>query len=338
MNSWDFLFKIEDVDENLVQSSMDFLYGDKETDSMRKNKVVKFGTRLSKVAIVAAIMAGVLGVTALAAEFFPSLFKKVQSSEPGQYGFYSGMEDVLDKAVDANGTFSPKVFNLPELDSSQIIIGETYFDDENFLIAYRLDEAAIPAQFGFGPDSENFEKLYKNCFDEEGTDTFEEYLAKGWNPEGQIEQMQSTLNEAGLGFIHHVSTFNSLFGELKDHLTEEEWERACRELKETGHVGVVYRTMFISDHIGLEDGDELRPSKEGKLWDICSTEEGDIIMCDVLDDILPEKYKNQKTLTLNLKVRGTDHYVYMDAENGTMYYVEEAGAVQVPVTMTRAEK
>lgn len=335
MNSLEFLMELNNLDEDLIQSSLDFLREENKNKEVIKTR----GVTLSKIVLIAAVFAGLIGVTAMATAYFPSLFRKVQHGEAGQYAILSGMEEILDKAVAANETFSPEVISLPQLNSSQIVIGETYFDDKHFLIAYRLDETAVPAQFGFGPNSENFEKLQKTTrYDEEGTDTFEGYIAKGWNPEGQIEEMKAILDEAGLGFIHHVSTFNSLFGELKRYLTDSEWNRVCEELKKNGHVGVVYREMHISDGIRLEDGEYLRPNSNGELWDICPTDEGNIIMCDVLDDILPDAFKGQDTLTLILNVSATNQYFYIDVENGAKKFGESVGSLPVSVTMTRSDK
>lgn len=340
MNSLEFLEQINDIDEELLLSSLACM---EPEDHMKTYK--KRGRTLSKLILAAAITASVVGVTALAAEAFPSIF--------GQLGrkyaemateFPSAQEeaDLYKRAAEVNETFEAEYVPLPELDESQIVIGETYYDGPNFMIAYRLDQTAVPAQFGYGPDSEGFEDMYQGAFFcEHYCNAFEDYLERGcWKQETYDQHVgyaKEYEEKYGIDFIHHYSTLNALWG-MERYLTEEEFDRAMKELKETGHVGVIMREMHIGDGILVEGKDRMRPNKDGLLYDEEVTEYGRVIYCNVFQEILPEEYRGRDTLTLSLPVRASNQYYYIDKETGGWHKGESAGEILVPVTLTKTPR
>lgn len=343
MNSWDFLWKIEDMDETLVQSSLDFLYGDKETVDMRKNKVIKFGTRLSKVAIVAAVMAGVLGMTALAAEFFPSVFRKAQKEisdkaaqvEPvskDQAQDLREYADLLDKAAKANQDAKPETTPLPEVDNG-IVIRETYYNGDDLLITYQFDEAYMNLSMDFGPGSKHFEDLYPLVFNKpDGEPTMEEEMKSGAMPKAAYDKLMATLKERGLSHFKYSSQFE-MDEKLRAKLSEEEYSAFYEKLNKDGHAGVSFRDMRIGG-VMLEDGDILLGMGGQYRTDLgtCYSREG-------LEEYLPEKFKGDETLNLRLLGSAIDVYWYMDLETGASEYEELVKEIQVPVTVTlTAEK
>lgn len=333
MNPMDFMQNINDIDEQLIQSSVDFM----QEDSMKKT-IKRGGSALGKIILAAAMLAGILGVTAYAAEAFPSIFGQLNrkyAEIATEYPSAQEEADLYKRAAEVNETFEAKYVPLPELDESQIVIGETYYDGPNFMIAYRLDQTAVPAQFGFGPDSEKFKELHHfRGFSEEMPDSFEECLEAGlWTQEAYDEQI-AEVKALGLDFIHHISALDTIYSMQAD-LTEEEYARAIKELKENGHVGVVARDLYIGDHILVEGEDCLRPNQEGILFGEEMTEYGRVISCDVFDEVLPEKFKDLDTLTLSLKIKGSDDYMYIDQETGGMTSYQPAGEILVPVTLTK---
>lgn len=338
MNSWDFLFKIEDVDEKLVQSSLDFLYGDKETDNMRKNKVVKFGTRLSKVAIVAAIMAGVLGVTALAAEFFPSVFRKAQKEitdkaaqvEPiskNQAEDLREYADLLDKAAKANQDAKPETTPLPEVDNG-ITIRETYYNGDDLLITYQFDEESMNLRTDFGPGSKHFNDLVPLVFNQpDGEPTFEEELKSGKMPKESYDKLMGTLKERGLSHFKYFSQYE-MDERLRAQLSEDDYAAFYERLNKDGHAGISFRDMRIGG-VMLEDGDILLGMGGQYRTDLgtCYSREG-------LEEYLPEKFKGNDTLNIKLLGSAIDVYWYMDLKNGASAYEEPVKEIQVPVTVT----
>lgn len=332
MNPMDFMQGINDIDEELIQSSMVFL----QEDSM-KHTIKRGGSALSKIILVAAVLAGILGVTAVAAETFPSIFGQLKRK-------YADMEaqeaaDLYERAAEVNETFEAEYVPLPELDESQIVIGETYYDGPNFMIAYRLDQTAVPAQFGYGPDSEGFEDMSKMVFFcEHQCDAFEDYLERGcWSQEiydRYVGYAKEYEDKYGIDFIHHYNTMEALWT-MQEYLTEEEFDRAMKELKETGHVGVVMREMHVGDFIRVEGGEYLQPTPEGMMYGEERTDYGRVITCNVFDQILPDQYQDQDTLTLTLEVRASNQYAYIDKELGGLRKAESAGVIQVPVTLTK---
>lgn len=337
MNPMDFLQGINDIDEELIQSSAELL---NQEDSMDKGKFLKGGRTVSKIILVAAIVSGIIGVTAFAAELFPSIFGELQreyDQVPTELLTERHKEEreVLKRAVEANAGFEAEYVPLPEFNDSQIIIGETYYDGDHFLIAYRLDENAIPVRFGFGPDSEGFDRLWPCKSSPDAIDIFEEFESI-WPKEDYDSSIAARKNE-GLEFVRHHSSFSEIL-RLKDMVSEEEYEAFLEELKEVGHAGYTYRTIFISDHILCEGEDCLQPNKNGRLWGEEMTESGRILSCDVFDEILPEKFKGLDQLTLTLRVKATDVTVYIDLENGASDFGQEAGVIEVPVTLTKVKQ
>lgn len=335
MNTMDFLKAINDIDDDLIQSSAEIL---EQEDNMDKRNFLKGGRTISKLILVAAIMAGILGMTAYAAEAFPSIFGQLNRKYAEMATECSSAQEeanLYERAAAVNETFEAEYVALPELDESQIVIGETYYDGPNFLIAYRLDQTVIPAQFGFGPENEKFKDLHHfRGFSEEIPDSFEECLETGlWTQEVYDEQV-ATAKALGLDFIHHISALDTIYS-MQENLTAEEYARAIKELKETGHVGVVARDIYIGDHILVEGEDCLSPNKEGILFGEEKTEYGNVISCNVFDEILPEKFKEQDSLTLSLKVKGSDIYMYIDQDTGGMTSYQPAGEILVPVTLTK---
>lgn len=340
MNSMDFMQGINDIDEELIQSSMDFL----QEDSM-KQTFKRGGSALSKIILVAAVLAGLLGVTAVAAEAFPSVFGQLKREYAQKVNHLSDFPeaqeaaqkeaDLFEKAAEFNETFEAQIVQLPELDESQITIGETYYDGKNMLIAYRMDSSVTGAQFGFGPGSEGFENLHGCRGDmEAGKDSFEELLERGvWTQEYYDNHVQIA-KERGWDYIHHVSGIDALDG-MKQVLSEEEFARAIQELEETGHVGVVIRVMSIGDHILAEGEDCLVPNNQGYVWWEDVTEYGKCIKSDAFDESLPEKFRDLDTLTLTLKVRADDYYFYVDVDKGGGENFVSVGEILVPVTLTK---
>lgn len=334
MNPMDFLQGINDIDDELIRSSAELLI---QEDN--KHTFLKGGRTISKIILVAAIVSGILGVTAFATELFPSVFGELQreyAQVPTELLTERGIEEreVLDRAVAANQGFEAEYVPLPEFNDSQIIIGETYYDGDHFLIAYRLDENAIPVQFGFGPDSEGFDRLWPCKSSPDALDIIEEF--KDIWPQEDYEMTIAARKNEGLEFVRHLSNFGQL-SRLDDMVSEEEYEAFLEELKEVGHAGYTYRTIFISDHILCEGEDCLLPNKNGELWGEEMTDSGRIISCDVFDEILPERFKALDQLTLTLRVKAVDTTVYIDLENGASSFGDGAGVIEVPVTLTRVK-
>lgn len=335
MSSMDFLNAINEIDDELIRSSAEIL---EQEDNMNHGKFLKGGSTVSKIILVAAIISGVIGVTAFAAEGFPSIFGQLNrkyTEIAKEYPRAQEEADLYQRAAAVNETFEAKYVSLPALDESQIVIGETFYDGPNFLIAYRLDQTAVPTLFGFGPDSLKFKDIrHFRGFSEDMPDAFEECLKTGlWTQEVYDEHV-ATVKALGLDFIHHISVLDTIYS-MQENLTEKEYARAIKELKASGHVGVVVRNLYIGDHILVEGEDCLRPNKEGILFGEEMTEYGNVISCDVLDEILPEKFKERDTLTLSLKVKGSDIYMYIDKKTGGMTSYQPAGEIQVPVTLTK---
>lgn len=338
MKPMDFLTGINDIDDGLLQSSLELL----QEDSMDKKIIRKGGLTLSKMILVAVIAAGILGVTAFAAELFPSIFGRLNEAHIVRY-VHSGpvtfqMEEQRDafheKAIAANQNFEPIVIPLPELHDSKITIGETYYDGKSLMIAYRLEEEIPPASFDFGPDSPEYEKLRPNSPAPGRNNTLDDCLERGFWNQQRYDCCKAFLKKFDIENVQRASSFNALDQEVSLHLSDEEWDRVCDELRETGHVGLTYRQTQLADDLYGADGSPLSRNGVGRSWCFFKTEWGDCFEC--ID--LPEKLRDQDTLTVYLKFKSTDEFHYIDAEKGAKKVSVPAGEALVPVILTLADQ
>lgn len=338
MTPMDFLTGINDIDDKLIQSSLDFL----QEDSMDNNSIRKGGLNFSKIVLVAAIIAGIVGITALAAEMFPSIFMGMQQhyTEGHTEAWAQNRAEIYGKAAQANQNFEPEYIDLPELNDSQIVIGEKYYDGENYLIAYRFDENKVPARFDFGPESPDFKKLRFNYQKPGRNFMIEECLERGvWNQK-YYDQCMSMLKKYGLENVKRASSYRALEMEVWPNVTSDEWCRVCTELRENGAVGIVYRETKLQYDVYLEDGTILpNPVKENKTYGgsgkgIDKSEFGNAFVYYGL----PEAFRNLDNLTLYFKFTSSDVYHYIDAEKGAKIRVVPVAEALVPVTLTRAEQ
>lgn len=338
MNSMDFLQGINDIDDRLIQSSLDFL----QEDSMDKKNLYNGGLNLSKIIVVAAAIAGIVGVTALAAEMFPSIFTKLQHQYENEYTatWAQNCAKIYEKAALANQNFEPETIAIPEMNNSQIVIGEKYYDGENYLIAYRFDENKVPARFDFGPESGDFKKLRPNYRMAGRNAKIEDCVEKGLWSQEVYDQCMAVLKQNGLENIQRASSYCALAWEIFPNVTSEEWDKVCKQLRENGTAGIVYRETRLHYEVYLEDGSILpSPMKENKAYGgsgygIDKTELGNVFVYYGL----PEEYRNLDTLTLYFKLKSSDVYHYIDAEKGAQKRTVPVAETMVPVTLTLAEK
>lgn len=334
MNPVEFLDGINDIDEQLIQSSLDFL----QEDNMDKKIIRKGGLTLSKIILVAAIAAGIVGVTAFASELFPSIFSKAEQELTEEYttGWAQNRAELYEKAAKASEGFEPEYIDLPELNDSRIIIGEKYYDGENYLIGYRLEENKVPARFDFGPNSPEFKNMRLNYSRPGRNLTFDECLERGMWSQFEYDRHKLFLESFDLKCVQRASSYWSLVEDVAPNITDEEWDRVCEELREKGHVGVVCRKNSLEYDVYLEDGTILpNPSRYNSPYGgtgkgINQTEYGNVF---VYYD-LPEEYRDLETLTLYFKFAARDEYHYIDAEKGAKIRSVPAGEVLVPVTLT----
>lgn len=338
MNSLDFLVVINDIDDELIQSSLDFL----QEDSMNKKRIKRGGLTLSKMGLIAAVLACMLGVTAVAAEVFPSIFTRMKQRYNEEYtkGWAQRRAEVYDRAAEASGDFEPQYIELPELNDSQVIIGETYFDGEALMIAYRFEENMIPAKFDFGPESKDFGKLHNNYSMSGRNETLDDCLEKGLWSQQVYDRNKLVLETNDLQCVKRASSFQALTLEVSPHVTDEDWERVCRDLREHGYVSVVCRNTRIEYDLCQEDGTPIHyslhrnPTYGGAGRGIDTTEFGNVFF--YYD--LPEEYREMETLTVYLKITSAEDYHHIDAEKGAKKFTIPVAEVLIPVTLTCAEK
>lgn len=338
MNPMDFLTQINGIDDDLIQSSVEFL----QEDSMDKKTIRKGGINLSKLILVAAVIAGVVAVTALAAEMLPSIFSRLQQHYTEGYteSWAQNRAEIYEKAAQANQNFEAEYIDLPELNNSRIVIGEKYYDGENYLIGYRLDENKVPARFDLEPGSPEYKKLRMNYRLPGRNFLIEDCLEKGVWTQGYYDQCMAMLKKHNLENVKRASAYRALDMEVFPNVTSEEWDRVCRELRENGAVGVVYRETKLQYDVYLEDGTVLPnpvwPNKTygGSGKGIDKTEFGNVFVYYGL----PEEYRNLDTLTLYFKFKSSDVYHYIDAEKGAKIRTVPAGETLIPVTLTRTDK
>jgi len=349
MNAMTFLVGINEIDDRFLTEVLEL-----PDTGQAEPAGTKGVLQLSKMILIAAILAGLLGITAWAAGGFDGLFQRIAEKGDG-WGY--GMDDVFRNAAEVVPPVQPETHPLQDDDSSVISIGQTYYDGDTFMIAYRFDDS-VPADLTFGEKKEDFDSFYptlppaeeveetaqaKLRNDMEARQVYrepmerygQEYLELGLMTQEQYDAMLASLDEESYVYCTYMDMLFTDHDILHKELSPEEYATYHERLLKDGHAGVAIREYYIGDGLYFEDGERLKPDENGIVVDIHPTEDGD---CLYGPPMLPEKYRNLENLTLTFRVVYYDKCIYMDMENGVRRGGREVGEERVTVTIPRSEK
>ncbi len=101
--------------------------------------------------------------------------------------------------------------------------------------------------------------------------------------------------------------------ELQEKLSPEEYAQYQKHLRENGSCCVVFSNVFIGDHKyvnGVDSIEGMTPDAEGPGMAIYPTENGECLHLSPL----PEEGRNQESVTVDLKLRASRWYYYMESD------------------------
>ncbi len=115
---------------------------------------------------------------------------------------------------------------------------------------------------------------------------------------------------------------------LEDKLTADEYAQFMQTLEETGSAGVIFYDIYVSDHVLLEDGEDIGP------YDYTELPNG--VYMEFITP-LAEAAQNQAELSIFFKVKCTPWYYYQNSE-GAYYYcaADESEIVLIEFTIPRS--
>ena len=252
--------------------------------------------------IAAAICVSLLAVTAIAK--LPSAFEYLKQIDPEDAPLYEAAEE-------ANRDMVPQNVELPQLKEASLIVNEKFYNGETILLGLNAKAVEGEPAIGFEPD---------------------EVLMK------QIQSMgivtSGTLPPENYDEIPYPRYAKVMADSLRHELTPEQYRQVEKYLEQTGHCCIVFRRVFVGDHIHV-NGTDLMPTYNmdsnfymGRQDN--NTPSGQAIRLDSL----PENARNQKDVTVELNMNSGLDYYYLDTEgHAWIYYAhtnEETASIIVP--------
>lgn len=275
--------------------------GKKEPKQMKKTI-----TRKTLTGLLAAVIAiSILALTALAAGWIPGIFRQLQEENP---------EDaVFEAAAQANTEITPEYAEIPQLDMSQFVLLEKYYDGETILLGYDLDLMLPEPAVGVEADL--------NQIKEKGHRLSELGYSVGDEPSWMKKPYVETERNKDLSEDARIVDWM-----MQGCLSEENYEKAWNLLETQGYVYLADVGIYLGDHILVNGEDTItayNPDWINRTEYI--TENGKCIRIDHL----PESAKNQDSVTVTLKVKSQPHYWYMDLEGNGLMTFEYAESEEV---------
>lgn len=242
--------------------------------------------------LAAAICLSLLAVTAVAAGWVPSIFELLQEQFPE--------ETVYAQAAQASQAQIPEVVELPKMDASKFVLSQSYYDGQTILLGYNLEEMLPEPVVGYQVDEDLLREIKGTSQSFEGIDrkTYEAYF--GSLPE--YVQEHSMKRDA-----------LAMEGELRQILSPEAYEKMWKLLLQNGSVCVVTQSLYLSDHALVNGVDTVTTMDYTTgmvgMTDI-QTEAGTCLYLNPL----PEAGRNQPSVTVELKVKSSFQYWYLELE------------------------
>lgn len=301
------------VEDGYLDIADDFLQKPKASPHSLKRKTL-MGL------LAAVICISLLAATAVAAGWVPGIFRILQDRIPSDH-------DLFEFAAQANTESVPEVVEIPQLDLSQLVLLERYFDGNTVLLGYDLDAVLPDPVVGVEPGEEMLRKIRRGS----------RMSTIGWDSPQDWFAEPDTANGKKYNLGRDAFEMDRM---LKGILSENEYKKAWDILKETGWVCLTTRSVWLSDTI-LIDGHDLREeyNSESNAYSgrtEYTTELGDCLRLDPL----PEDVKNRDKITVTLTVRTAVQYLYMDLDGNGRIYTDSNSveSEQISFELERSER
>ncbi len=249
--------------------------------------------------IAAVVCVSILATTALAAGIIPGIFQAMKDEIPEE-------KELFEAAAQANTNAAPEVIEVsdPQLDFTQFTLFERYYDGETILLGYDLSAIMPEPLVGYTPENDDWSTIK----------VVEDFSKVAWENPPDWEKDPVPENSMKENFPEGGRRMDTMFHSI---LSPEAYEKAWQMLREDGQVCVRTHDLFVGDHIYVNGADIFEVLSE-TVWSMredYEVEEGSCIRLNPL----PEAGQNQEEVTVTLKIKSIEWYLYMDIEGNTYY-------------------
>ncbi len=258
------------------------------------------------VLIAAVVCISILSVTAIAK--LPSVFQYLMQLDPQDAPLYEAAEE-------ANKDWEPEPVELPQLKEADLVISQKYYNGKTVLLG--LDVKAVEGDpvIGFEPD----ELLLKQI------QAFGETPPAEATPEAYDE-------------IPYPRYARSMAASLRRNLTPDQYKKVQKCMEKTGHCCVVSQNVFVGDHI-LVNGTDMMATYDVEQNAYAGITEGSTPAGEAIRlEPLPENAQNQQEVTVQLNIKSSLTYWYLDTDGHAYRYYGHTDAAPARITIINSEK
>ena len=338
LDAYSLLHAMNGIHEEDVIMAGKIYFNDKRSGHIGMRRIVTF-------ALAAALILA-LGVTSYAAGWLSPIFSSLgfDTTRPDKDSVSPEFAEVMDEYYaeleDKNAVYdaaeeymnsaqpAPESIQLPEFHNSTLTLSERYYDGETLLLGINFEQLAPGMVFGFEPDTELMEKLNNVAFfhDVKGNDHLDVLLGEGMQQDIYEDYLNHRSEHAKEYDLRHLSAI-SLDWLMQGELSAGDYERAWEMLIDNGHICLVESSVFISDHILMDDGTDLGINAQERM------EQGIVIEANNL----PDNAKGLETLNIQLKVKNVRTYYYMELGGPAYFCTELVDESLVPFSVENAK-
>lgn len=350
---------VGEIDDRHITGAAHYAPGSVDS-APERTKIMKTKTHFHgrTLVILAAALALALAaaVTAYAAGWFSPIFHRMQSvfavpeeNEEISEAFATEFDHYKTEVEERNARYAaaeravidekqePETVVLPEFDNTSLTLSERYYDGETLLLGVNLNGVAPDPVVDYEPDAELRGQIQEHMaffYSEDGDDTIDHWLELGVIDQEEYEEILASRSDYAKAYDLRHMTAIQLDSELSQTLDSETYAEFWRLLQENGHVCVVESSVYIGDHIVLDDGTDLGPTGQINLNEFDSAN-GDIF---IEADRLPETAKNRDALNINVKLKAGRTYYLMELDSPVYAYYETADETLIPFTIENSKK
>lgn len=290
--------------------------------------------RAITVALAAALCISLLTITAAAAGWISGIFSALKEEIPEE-------KELFEAAEQANTEADPEVVEIPELDYSKFTLFERYYDGQSILLGYSMDEVFPDPIIGYEPTEEVWEGI-KQALEIEKInrpeDTFMEAYANNHLAQEVYEGYLQDITENAKNHNCYSDSFVEMDVHFSHLLSEEDYERIWQIMLDKGYVCVVTYDIYIGDHkyvngVDMFETYDVEENSYAGMTDY-SVDEGECLHLAPL----PEAAQNQESVTVDLKLKSSIQYHYLELGGRAVTYYAPNGEQVISFTLENVNK
>lgn len=261
--------------------------------------------------LAAIICISLLTVTALASGWIGGLFNLLKEKLPQD-------EALFGAAAQANIDAVPEIIQIPQLDLSQFVLLEEYFDGETILIGYDVNIDLPDPAVGIEPAPE----LMTNIKD--GTKMTE----ISWQGDEPWLAVPATENAVRYHLPADAAEMDRM---LKGTLSNENYQKAWDILLRHGYVCIAVRDAWIGDHLLINGVDTVEAYLESNAYADRTEYTTELGYCIRLEP-LPEDIRDKDHVTVTLNIKSSVSYWYLSLNGEGRIYYDDSSITTDPVS------